>query len=139
MPDAKPYKSPRTQRHHVLLGAEIAYADGSTPTKHRIKDLSTTGALVDRAGELVPASLLLITVGRLEAIGATVIWVKDDVAGIQFIKPIDPDAARSKSLVSSVTPPTKGMARFVPRTSAVDPGLALNAGWVSGLTNPYRK
>ena len=139
MPDASFDQLPRAKRQHVLLGAEVTYADGTAPTRHRVKDLSTAGARIDRAGQLTPQSLVLITVGALEAVGATVVWVKNDVAGIQFVGPIDVNAARSKALVASVTPPEDGVARFVPRPSVGQPDPSPTAGWASGLRNPYRR
>jgi hypothetical protein len=136
---ASPEESPRKKRQHVLLGAGISRPDGSQPTRHRIKDLSTTGALVDHAGDLEPHAAVLITVGALEAIAATVIWVKGTVAGVQFAVPIDPDAARSKSLVSSASPPAPGLKTPVFRPGVTESYPQPAAGWVHDLANPYRK
>jgi hypothetical protein len=132
-------ESPRMKRQNVLLGAAISRPDGSNPTRHRIKDLSTTGARVDRAGELEPDAAILITVGALEAIEATVIWVKGEVAGVRFAKPIDPEAARSKSLVSSASPPAPGLKTPVLRPGAVPSHPQPTAGWIHDRENPYRK
>lgn len=118
---------PRMPRQQVLLGAEICGFGGGAPTKHRVKDLSVAGAKVDRAGMLRPGATVLVSVGVLKAIGATVVWVKDDLAGLRFAETIDPDAARSKAIIA---PPK-------PRPAlAIDRGAT--AGWIRDLNSPYR-
>lgn len=126
MPDAAggDGPAPRQARQNVLLGAEITGFGGGVPTKHRIRDLSSTGARVDRAGAFKVGSTVLVSVGVLEQVGATVVWVKDDAAGLKFAEPIDPDAARSKAIVAPAHKP------------AVEPGLA---GWIGDRDSPYRK
>lgn len=119
---------PRMPRQQVLLGAEICGFGGGVPTKHRIKDLSASGARVDRAGALKQGATVLVSVGVLKAVGATVIWVKDDLAGLRFADSIDPDAARSKAIVA---PPKPRAARIL------DPGVS--AGWVEERDSPYRR
>jgi hypothetical protein len=117
--------APRQPRQNVLLGAEIRGFGPGAPTKHRIRDLSSTGARIDRAGSLKAGSTVLVSVGVLEQVGATVIWVRDDMAGLQFAESIDPDAARSKAIVA---PSPKS-----------EPRHDASAGWVADLNNPYRK
>lgn len=136
---ANPAEPPRPKRQHVLLGAVISRPDGSNESRHRIKDLSTTGARVDHAGDLAPQSMVLISVGALQAIAATVIWVKGDVAGVEFATPIDPDAARSKSLVSSASPSAPGVKAPVFRPCTAPSHPQPTAGWMSDRENPYRK
>lgn len=119
--------TPRMPRQQVLLGAEICGFGGGEPTKHRVKDLSVSGARVDRAGGLKPGATVLVSVGVLRAVGATVIWVRNDMAGLRFAETIDPDAARSKAIIA---PPK-------PRPSlAVERGAT--AGWVQDRSSPYR-
>lgn len=120
----------RSPRQQVLLGAEIGGFGGDAPTRHRIKDLSATGARVDRAGALRPGSTVLVSVGTLEAVGATVIWVRDDAAGLKFAETIDPDAARSRTIVSA------GRAAS---TVAISRAPVPTAGWIGGLASPYRR
>jgi hypothetical protein len=119
--------APRQPRQNVLLGAEISGFGGGAPTKHRVRDLSSTGARVDRAGALKAGSTVLVSVGVLEQVGATVVWVKDDMAGLKFAEPIDPEAARSKTLVAPAVKPGQGS------------GPAGGAGWIFDLNSPYRK
>ena len=122
----------RQPRQNVLLGAEICGFGGGAPTKHRIRDLSRTGARIDRAGALKVGSTVLVSVGVLEQVAATVIWVRGDAAGLKFAEEIDPDAARSKTLV---TPAQKaGPAREAEKEQGT-----LAAGWAAGLYSPYRK
>lgn len=120
----------RSPRQQVLLGAEIGGFGGGAPTRHRIKDLSATGARVDRAAGLRAGSTVLVSVGTLEAVGATVIWVREDAAGLKFAEPIDPDAARSRTIVSA--------GRTVPGFT-IPRATTPTAGWVSGLSSPYRR
>jgi hypothetical protein len=129
----------RIPRRQVLLGAEISGNDGSVPTKHRIKDLSVTGARVDRAEALKLGATVLVSVGALGAIAATVIWVRDGIAGLQFVEPIDPDEARSKTIIPSAD-------RLMPKPGSVaadfrgDYGAPpVTAGWVPGMKSPYRR
>jgi len=120
----------RQPRQNVLLGAEISGFGGGMPTKHRLRDLSSSGARIDRAGALKAGATVLVSVGQLEQVGATVVWVKEDSAGLQFAEPIDPEAARSKTLVAGAPKREPGL------ESAPD---GLGAGWIFDLSNPYRK
>ncbi len=71
---------------------------------------------------------MLVSVGVLKAVGATVIWVREDLAGLRFAETIDPDAARSKAIIA---PPK-------PRPAAtLDRGAS--AGWVADRNSPYRR
>ena len=128
--------SARGPRQNVFLGAWIAGFGGGQPTQHRVRDLSSRGARVDRAGSLKAGATVLVSVGTLEEIGATVAWVKDDVAGLRFAQPIDPAAARSKTILAR------------PGQSAEKPGgpdglshdsTPMGAGWASEMRDPYRK
>jgi hypothetical protein len=121
MPDARGPDglAPRQPRQNVLLGAEISGFGGGTPTKHRVRDLSSTGARVDRAGSLKVGSTVLVSVGVLDQVGATVVWVREDTAGLKFAEPIDPEAARSKALVAPAQKPGQDG--------------AVGAGWIFDL------
>ncbi|HEV7289244.1 PilZ domain-containing protein [Sphingomonas sp.] len=115
-------------RQQVLLGAEICGFGGGAPTKHRIKDLSAGGARIDRAGTLRAGATVLVSVGVLKAVGATVVWVKDDLAGLRFAEAIDPDAARSKAIIAPAKPrPTPLLNR------------GATSGWMKDLDSPYRR
>ncbi len=124
-------KTQRDPRQHVFLAAEISGFDRSAPTKHRIKDLSVTGARIDRASKLVVGSTVLVSVGILETIGATVVWVQDDIAGLRFAQPIDPAAARSKTIVSA-----PGQSNPGPKPTPVEEPRA-SAGWIGAMRNRH--
>jgi hypothetical protein len=127
--------APRKARQNVLLSAEISQFGGIAKTKHRIRDLSAGGARIDRAGSLRIGATILVSVGQLEEVGATVIWVRGDLAGLKFANVIDPDAARSKTIVQAKGPPgISEQARSDPSGAATP-----SAGWIADLSNAYRK
>jgi len=124
----------------VLLSAEISGFTGGAPTKHRIRDLSTTGARVDRAGALKVGATVLVSVGGLEHVGATVVWVRDDFAGLQFAEAIDPDAARSKAIITPAHKPAPPPAPTPGDSKPIGGGERRpGAGWIADLDSPYRK
>jgi PilZ domain len=127
---------PREPRQHVMLGARISGFGGGAPTQHRIRDLSSGGARVDQAGSLRVGATVLVSVGVLEEVGATVVWVEGDVAGLRFAQNIDPDAARSKTIVSTGASAAKGLEAAKSGQHGVQ---TLGTGWAANLANPYRK
>ena len=78
---------PRAERHRVMLGALIERFGHGGATRHRVRDLSTTGVRVDQAERLQRGATVLVTVGSLAAVGATVIWVEQGAAGLRFAHP----------------------------------------------------
>lgn len=127
--DATPADEPvtRAPRHSVFLSATVECFGSAAPTRHRVRDLSTGGVRIDQAGALREGATVLVTVGALEAVGATVVWIRDGVAGLEFNEPIDPEAARARA---AVAPRQTGA-----RDSA--PGAVPTTGWVPNLKNPY--
>lgn len=95
---------PREVRESVLLAAEVSRFGVAVITKHRLRDLSSHGARIDQADALQLGETILVTVGSLAAIGATVMWVADGAAGLKFFEPVDPNAARSKTFVKTSLP-----------------------------------
>jgi transcriptional regulator GlxA family with amidase domain len=94
----------REPRQNVMLGAQICGFGARSRTQHRIRDLSRRGARIDQAGSLRVGATVLVSVGLLEEVGATVIWVEADLAGLRFADPIDPSLARSKTIRLPKTP-----------------------------------
>ena len=139
LPTADDSLPPRDRRDHVLLGAVITGFGGGEPTKHRIKDLSVNGARIDRAEDLRSGSTVLVTVGILEAVGATVVWVKDSMAGLKFAQRIDPEKARSKTILPSTSGGRPRPTLAVLETCGERVARPLTAGWVPGVTDPYRR
>lgn len=109
-----------------MLSATVERFGGGEPTRHRVRDLSIAGMRIDQAGSVQRGATVLVTVGALQAIGATVVWVKDGSAGLSFAQPINPDDARAKVAVAPrpAVPPARG---------------APTAGWTYDLRNPYNR
>ena len=94
--DAGQDRMPRTI---VLLSAKVEGFPHGATTIHRVRDLSTTGARIDGALTLVRGSTVLISIGSLKAVAATIIWVADGDAGLRFAHVIDADQARAKAFI----------------------------------------
>jgi hypothetical protein len=121
---------PRAPREKVMLGAVIERFGPAPPTQHRVRDLSITGARVDRAGSLEAGATIVITIGALQAIGATIVWTMDDMAGLKFAEPIDVSAAHARTYVQR-----RGAAADPTAQTAAGP---IRSGWASGLAHAYR-
>lgn len=91
----------RAPRQSVFLSAEISGFHAPEPSRHRVRDLSTTGARIDGAHNLRSGATVLVSVGALRAIGATIIWLTDGVAGLKFAETIDPEMARARTALPS--------------------------------------
>lgn len=127
--DAAEHK-PRAPRHSVFLSATVEHFGARKPSRHRVRDLSAGGVRIDQAIGFREGATVLVSVGALEAVGATVVWVKDALAGLKFAEPVDPEAARAKAAVAPA--PFRGQRRDSPAT-------APSAGWVPNLDSPYRR
>jgi hypothetical protein len=118
---------PRAPRDSVMLSALVERFGSGAPTRHRVRDLSSGGVRIDQAAALPVGATVLVTVGALEAVGATVAWVKDGAAGLKFATPIDPAEARAKAAVAPR-----------PKQEPSPAGLRVpTAGWIRDLNNPY--
>lgn len=115
----------RAARRCVFLSALVETFQG-TATRHRVRDVSSTGARIDKAENLRSGSTVLITVGTLEAVAATVIWVDSD-AGVKFAQPIDVEEATARAALSK-KPVAAGVRSIAP-----------TAGWINDTRNPYRR
>ena len=119
-------RSARQPRPSVMLSAIVERFGGGAPTRHRVRDLSTGGVRIDQAGDLQRGATILVTIGALQSIGATVVWIRDGSAGLQFARAINPDDAKAKAAVPArpVGAPADG---------------APTAGWTYDLKNPYTR
>ena len=115
----------RAERSNVLLSATVERFGGGAATSHRVRDLSTRGMRVDRADGLARGATVLVTVGDLAAVGATVVWSEDGHAGLRFAEPVDPGRARARTAIRSLRDETA-------------PG-APSSGWLPTLSSPYRR
>lgn len=121
--------SQREPRQSVFLSTTLERFGSAARTKHRVRDLSSQGMRIDLADGLQAGATVLVAVGQLEAVGATIVWVKDGSAGVKFAKPIDPDQARGKAAV-------RRKADIAPNQQKQ---RGATAGWVADLNSPYRK
>ena len=121
--------SPREPRQSVFLSTTLERFGSAEITKHRVRDLSPKGMRIDQTAGLQVRATVLVTIGRLEAVGATIVWIRADSAGLRFSERIDPDQARGKAAV-------RPKASLAPQ-QVRQPGAT--AGWVSDLDDPYRK
>jgi hypothetical protein len=129
-PSHDPALTERTIRHNVMLRATVERFGGTRSTSHRVRDLSTGGVRIDQAEGLPVGATVLITVGALQSVGATVVWVKDGSAGLKFAQPINIDDARAKAAIAPRREPDR-----VQFSGPVTP----SAGWMPTLTDAYRK
>lgn len=132
--DAEPVRehAERVPRASVLLSATVEQFGDAAISTHRVRDLSTGGMRIDQAHLLRQGATVLVTVGALEAVGATVVWLADGWAGLKFATLIDPDAARARAVI---TPKADQKQRPL-RPAATAP---LKAGWAGDMRNPYRR
>lgn len=97
---------PRALRHGVFLVATIERFGRVETTRHRVRDLSANGACVDRADVFRAGAAIVITVGNIIAVGASVRWVHNGLAGLQFSEPI----VLAHALVKVAKPPDISLA-----------------------------
>jgi hypothetical protein len=105
---------------------------GKFASQHRVRDLSSGGLRVDNAAGLQAGAQLLVTVGTLEAVEATIVWVRENFAGLAFSEPIEPEDARKKARVAPV--PVKATPDKLFKAAPVP-----TAGWLSDMRDPYKK
>ncbi|GAA0727804.1 PilZ domain-containing protein [Sphingomonas japonica] len=87
----------RERRESVFLKALVTRFGDPGATTHRVRNLSPNGACIDQAAMLRQRQTVLIDVGVLEEVGATIMWVTGDMAGLKFAHPIAIDAAKTRS------------------------------------------
>lgn len=88
---------PREQRESVFLSASVTRFGEPLPTRHRVRNLSINGACIDQAAMLRQRQTILIDVGVLAEVGATIMWVVGDLAGLKFAHPIAIGSAKSRT------------------------------------------
>lgn len=123
-PDRQDEPLERAPRRNVMLSALIETFQG-TSSRHRVRDVSIGGARIDEAGSLVAGSTVLVTVGVLEAVAATVVWVRPPLAGLKFAQNIDVEKATARTALSGASRPSGA-------------SITPTAGWINNTRNPYR-
>ena len=119
----------RAPRLNVMLMATVQQARRTGPTTHRVRDLATRGARIDKAEKLRVGETIQISIGAAQAIAATVNWVRQGSAGLSFEDAVDINAARKH-----VAAPPKPIASPNVKVESIVP----TAGWFSDLKDPYR-
>ena len=94
---------PREPRESVFLSGLVTRFGQGAPTRHRIRNLSPRGACLDQAEPLRQGQTVLLDVGVLAEVGATVVWVKDGLAGLKFAHHIEIGAAKTRPKPAHVT------------------------------------
>jgi hypothetical protein len=123
-------ESARLPRQSVFLSATLQQFGSKEASKHRVRDLSEGGMRIDKAAGLQVGATVLVSVGVLQAVDATVVWLRDGWAGLRFAALIDAEQARGKA---AVTPKARSS------SSEPLPDNSPTAGWIQDLNNPYRK
>lgn len=93
---ASGFEQARKKRESVFLTAHVRVFGGGEASTHRARNLSETGVCLDQAENLTPGKTVLIKIGLLDDVGATVVWSKKGLAGLRFAQPIDPAAAKRR-------------------------------------------
>lgn len=104
----------REKRSGVIIRAVIDFGDWKV--EKRVRNLSEHGACVDNGGELTEAQRVHVSMGRLDDLTATVMWTRDNLAGLRFDQPVDLTAARA------------------PRGAGT-----VQAGWMKDMYHAYRQ
>ena len=104
------------KRESVMMRAQVWMPGARTPTDHRVRNLSLSGACIVQPGWLKRGDPIRVTVGYVHDVDAMVMWVAGDRAGIRFERPIDLAAARRSR--------SAGMAQ---------------SGWMDGMNDAYRR
>ena len=86
----------RKKRESVFLTALVSPFGGGEARTHRARNLSETGVCLDQAENLIVGQTVLIKVGLLDDVGATVVWSDKRLAGLRFLQPIDPASAKRR-------------------------------------------
>jgi hypothetical protein len=77
----------RELRHPLIWSGQVHYDHDTIPV--RLRNISTSGALVECGGVLKGGAELLLDLGDAGAIFATVHWARGDAAGLKFHAPYD--------------------------------------------------
>ena len=98
----------RDPRTSVMLSADVVRSEGSRPTQHRVLNVSKSGVCIAKPVGLATDMPVLVSIGRVDHVGARVKWVRGDRAGLRFDEAIDIDAARQRRVGAAPPPPTSG-------------------------------
>ncbi len=108
--------SSREKRNSVIVRALVTTPDGRE-WERRVRNLSDRGACVEHDGELQAGTTIVLRMGAICDLDATVRWVSGRLAGLRFAETVNLDEARK------------------PRGTAVQP----KAGWIVDIKHAYRR
>lgn len=83
------------RRESVFLMADVT-GDDSPAQRCRVRNLSKEGICLEQPVGLVRGHRIEVSVGMVERALAEVVWASDNFAGLRFVHPIDPSAARKR-------------------------------------------
>jgi len=109
-------KAEREKRSAVIVRAVVT-TPGHDDAERRVRNLSRSGACIDHGGELATGMTVLLQMGTIVGLPASVMWVTDTLAGLQFAERIDLEEARK------------------PRGTGAVP----KAGWMADIQHAYRR
>lgn len=108
------YVADREQRSSVFMRAEITRQNGDVG-EHRVRNLSTTGLCVDNDGTFTVGEKIEVRMGVLTGIGAQVIWLRKELAGLHLDEPVNLQDARKPSAIRA----------------------GVSTGWIKDVPDPY--
>ncbi|MGN7161796.1 PilZ domain-containing protein [Sphingomonas sp. SAFR-052] len=109
----------RSRRDSVILNARIETPDGMVEC--RVRNLSQTGACIDNVGNLRAGDRVLVTMGMVHHVEASVRWANGGRAGLHF-EGVEIDIAAARR--------PRGTVSAAPRNVA---------GWLDNMYSPYRR
>ncbi len=109
----------RSRRDSVILNARIETAD--QVIECRVRNLSQTGACIDNVGNFRAGDRVLVTMGMVHHVEASVRWANGGRAGLHF-EGVEIDIAAARR--------PRGTVMAASRTVA---------GWLDNIHNPYRR
>lgn len=108
--------SSREKRNSVIVRALVETPDGRE-RERRVRNLSDRGACIEHDGELQAGMTLVLRMGAISDLYATVRWVSGRLAGLRFSETVNLDEARK------------------PRGAAIQPKV----GWIVDINDAYRR
>ena len=117
--DTAPPLAERPRRDSVILNARVESSGGITEC--RVRNLSETGACIDNNAGLRPDERVLVTMGTLHHVEATVRWIEGGRTGLHF-EGAKIDIAAARRPRGTVAPASRNV-----------------AGWLDNMHNPYRR
>ena len=117
--DTAPPPAERPRRDSVILNARIETNDGVVEC--RVRNLSETGACIDNKAALRPDDRVLVTMGTVHHVEATVRWAEGGRVGLYF-EGAKIDIAAARRPRGTVAPASRNV-----------------AGWLENMHSPYRR